>query len=294
MVSDSVWSNNNSDWVISFPITSNKNSIFKDQLYGVKLLEYVKLTQQNWIEEGTNIDLCINPLIRHNVSNTIQVDNWEEVEDYIFENRKYFAGISLLSISGDKDYNQAPFTTILTPKELVKKYGDAAVFASGLIVDGLNAFNDNLWLACDTVLGIGEKLEYSEKEVEEKIKFSTPKELWEKLGFKNGTLDTLAELYIKPEVEEYKRYMDTKLNGTVHNHALKKDWVRRAKQFADRHFTSIKEMAYCLKDVHNYHKWIEIKRELEDVDWKNVNIKPKYTDIDTIGAIACAGGSCEI
>jgi ribonucleoside-diphosphate reductase alpha chain len=32
------------------------------------------------------------------------------------------------------------------------------MFASGLIVDGLHAFNNNLWMACDTAMGFGQKL----------------------------------------------------------------------------------------------------------------------------------------
>lgn len=294
MVEDSVWSTNGTDWVISFPIQPNTNSIFKDELNGVNLLKYVKLTQQNWVEEGTNINLCTDPKLRHNVSNTVQVDNWDEVENYLFENRNFFAGVSLLSMTGDKDYNQAPFTAIFTPQELVEKYGDATMFASGLIVDGLSAFNNNLWLACDTVMGFGEKLEYTNTEVIEKLKTLTPRECWEKLGFKNGTLDALVKIQIKPEIEEFKRYMDSKLNGSVHNYPLKRDWIRRAKQFADRYFSTYKEMTYCLKDVHNFHKWVEINREVNVIDWNEINIKPKFTDIDTLGSISCAGGACEI
>lgn len=294
MFENSVWSANNTDWVISFPIEANVNSIFKDDLIGIKLLEYVKLTQQNWIEEGTNVDLCVEKSIRHNVSNTIIVDNWEEIENYIYENKQWFSGISLLPMTGDKDYNQAPFTSILSSKELVKKYGDIAMFASGLIVDGLNVYNNNLWLACDTLIGLGEKIEYTEEEVKNELIKLTPKEAWSNLGFKNGTLDILSKTFVKPEIEEYKRYMDSTLIGSVHNYALKKDWIRRAKQFSERYFKSIKEMTYCLKDVNNYHKWIEINRDLKDVDWENIIVKPKYTDIDTTGAIACSGGACEL
>jgi len=294
MVEKSVWSTNNTDWVISFPITTNKNSIFKDQLLGVKLLEAVKLTQENWVESGTNIELCTDPTIRHNVSNTVIVDDWDAVENYIFDNRKTFSGISLLPLTGDKDYNQAPFTSILTPKQLVEKYGDAAIFASGLIVDGLNAFNNNLWLACDTIMNIGEKLEYTDDEITEKIKCTSPNELWKNLGFKNGTLDKLTELQIKPEVEEYKRYLDNKLTPKIHNYVMKRDWIRRAKQFSERYFTSHKDMTYCLKDINNHHKWIEINREIVNIDWSSLILKPDYVDVDTTGAIACSGGSCEI
>lgn len=294
MVDESVWSSNNTDYVISFPITNSKENIFKEDLNGVNLLEYVKLTQQNWVEYGTNIDLCVNKKTRHNVSNTIIVDDWDEVEEYIFNNRKSFAGISLLPMSGDKDFNQAPFTKVLTANELVEKYGDASIFASGLIVDGLNAFNNNLWLACDTILGIGEKLEYNDEEIVEIIKNTYVGDLWKDLGFKNGTLKKLIDLNIKPEVEDYKRFMDSKLKGKIHNYPLKSDWVRRAKQFSERYFKNIKEMTYCLKDVNNFHKWVEIVREFKNVDFEKTNIIPEYTEIDSTGAIACSGGSCEI
>jgi len=151
MVEDSVWSRNGSDVVISFPVISKDGSLFKKDLLGVKLLEKVKLVQQTWVEEGTDIDLCVDPRIRHNVSNTITVDNWDEVEEYLFNNKDYFAGVSLLSASGDKDYVQAPFTEVLDEQEIVDFYGAASMFASGLIVDALSVYG-NLWTAVDSVL----------------------------------------------------------------------------------------------------------------------------------------------
>ena len=76
---------------------------------------------------------------------------------------------------------------------------------------------------------------------------------------------------------------------------LKNDWVRRAKQFADRYFNSdIVKMTNCLKDISLYHKWLEINREYKDIDFNSMNIKPSYTDIDKLGAIACSGDQCTI
>lgn len=148
MIEDSVWSSAKTDYVISFPIIAPEGSIYKDEMYGTNLLEKVKLVQQNWIEAGTNVDRCVDPTLRHNVSNTVTVkDNqWDKVEKYVFENRNAFAGISFLSASGDMDYNQAPMTTVLTEVEIIEKYGRAALFASGLIVDSHKGFND-LWEA---------------------------------------------------------------------------------------------------------------------------------------------------
>lgn len=159
MVEKSVWSSNGTDVVVSFPITSKEGSLYKDQLLGVKQLEYVKKAQQFWVEHGTNADLGVDKNLRHNISNTITVDNWDEVEQYLFDNRQWFAGVSLLSSMGDRAYAQAPFTEVLTPQQILDRYGAASMFASGLVVDGLHAFNNNLWMACDTVMGFGLKID---------------------------------------------------------------------------------------------------------------------------------------
>jgi ribonucleoside-diphosphate reductase alpha chain len=152
MFEESIWSANKTDWIASFPIENESNCLFKDDLLGIKLLDKVKLVQDAWVNEGTNVDLCLNKHTRHNVSNTINVVDWNETRDYIYNNREWFAGISLLSNFGDKDYYQAPFTSVKTPSEIIDSYGNCSIFASGLIVDGLHAFNDNLWMACDSVL----------------------------------------------------------------------------------------------------------------------------------------------
>ena len=157
MVEESVWSAGGTDVVVSFPILPNKGSLYKDDLLGVKHLELVKKAQKHWVEAGTNEELCADKGVRHNVSNTIIVDDWDEVEKYVYENRDAFAGISFLPMTGDKDYNQAPNTAVITAKDMVKKYGDAAVFASGMVVDALKCFN-NLWDACSTAKGFGEDI----------------------------------------------------------------------------------------------------------------------------------------
>jgi ribonucleoside-triphosphate reductase (thioredoxin) len=158
MVEKSVWSSNGTDIVVAFPIETKEGSIYKNNLMGVKQLEYVKLAQQYWVEYGTNVDLCVHPKLRHNVSNTITVDDWDVVEQYLFDNRKWFAGVSLLSSYGDKAYAQAPFTEVLTFNEISDTYGEGSMFASGLIVEALRAYNENLWLACSTLIGQGLKL----------------------------------------------------------------------------------------------------------------------------------------
>ena len=143
----SSWSANNTDEIIKFPIEVPDGSKLKNQLPAVEMLEIVKQTQKNWVQSGKNKHLCTQDYLCHNVSNTVTVkpEEWDDVTNYIYNNRKYFAGISLIPQSGDKDYTQAPFTTVYTSREIVKEYGDAALWCSGLIELGLNAFNNNLW-----------------------------------------------------------------------------------------------------------------------------------------------------
>jgi len=147
-VEDSVWSASGKDVVISFPIIAPEGAKFKKDLMGVKLLEYVKKAQNSWVEHGTRPELGNHPMLRHNISNTITVDDWDEVEEYVWENKESFAGISFLPPSGDKDYAQAPFTEVKTEQEIIDEYGVASMFASGLIVDALNAYEADLWRAC--------------------------------------------------------------------------------------------------------------------------------------------------
>jgi ribonucleoside-diphosphate reductase alpha chain len=145
------WSANNTDEVVKFPIEVPDGAKLKNQLPAVEMLKVVKETQKNWVQSGKNRSLCTQDYLSHNVSNTVTVkpDEWDDVTKFIYENRKYFAGISLIPQSGDKDYPQAPFTTVYTSREIVKEYGDAALWCSGLIELGLNAFDNNLWAACD-------------------------------------------------------------------------------------------------------------------------------------------------
>ena len=157
---ESVWSSNETDDVISFCIEVPAGSKLKNKIGAIGLVEYVKSTQKNWVMGGRNESLCVQPFLQHNVSNTINVkpEEWEEVEKFIYKNRKFFCGVSLLPVSGDKDYPQAPFTTVYLPSEMVSHYGDGAMFVSGLIEVALNLWEDNLWTACDSMLGLGDKI----------------------------------------------------------------------------------------------------------------------------------------
>jgi ribonucleoside-triphosphate reductase len=199
----SSWSANNTDEVIKFPIEVPDGAKLKNQLPAVEMLSIVKDTQKNWVQSGKNRSLCTQEYLSHNVSNTVTVkpDEWDAVTKYIYDNRKYFAGISLIPQSGDKDYPQAPFTTVYTSREIVKEYGDAALWCSGLIELGLNAFNNNLWAACDYV----SMNQAKEGDEESKLRFITKMKNFAGKYFE-GDLKRLT--YCMKDVYNWKVYCD--------------------------------------------------------------------------------------
>lgn len=159
LLEESVWSQSNSDYVVFSPIINPSEGLYKKDMKGVKHLELIKFVQENWVLPGTNKELGISPNINHNVSSTVIIDDMNEIVEYIWNNKEAFTAVSFLSDYGDKDFNQAPFTSVLSAEEILRTYGKGAMLASGLIVDGLHYFNDNLWRACDAVMD--EKMEIS-------------------------------------------------------------------------------------------------------------------------------------
>lgn len=199
----SSWSANDTDEVIKFPVEVPDGAKLKNQLPAVEMLNIVKETQKNWVYSGKNRSLCTQDYLSHNVSNTVTVrpDEWDSVTKYIYDNRRYFAGISLIPQSGDKDYPQAPFTTVYTSREIVKEYGDAALWCSGLIELALNAFSNNLWAACDYV-----SLNHAkENDTIDKLLFMTKMKNFAGKYF-NGDIKRLT--YCMKDVYNWKIYCD--------------------------------------------------------------------------------------
>ena len=162
--------------------------------------------------------------------------NW--IKWKIMCNRHYFAGVSFLSESGDKAFHQAPNTEVLTEDQIIQKYGKAALFASGLIVDTSKGFS-NLWDATFTA--------------------------------------------------------QNPIQGGGEQSDLQADWVRRFNKFAENYFDGdTRKTEECLKDVYLLHKWVKIQQNYQSIQFVEQLSSKKFTDIDTMGAIACHGGACEI
>ncbi len=113
--------NPDADDVITFPVEAPAEAILRDDINALEFLEFVKLVQKHWVQAGT-ADESRSPGLHHNVSNTCTVrpDEWANVSAFIWNNRAYFTGISLLSHDGDKRYAQAPREAVSTEDDVAK------------------------------------------------------------------------------------------------------------------------------------------------------------------------------
>lgn len=129
MCNESVWSANKTDDVITFCVEAPEEAILRSEMSAIDLLKHVHSTQQNWVIPGTARPET-NPGLYHNVSNTLTVRDgeWDDVAEYIWENRSDFTGISMLAASGDKAYAQAPHEEVISAQdetlwnELISKF----------------------------------------------------------------------------------------------------------------------------------------------------------------------------
>ncbi len=93
--------------IIKIPIEAPKNSILRSES-PIETLERVKFFHKNWVQPGHR-----KGANTHNVSCTISIkeDEWEKVGQWMWKNRKYYSGISVLPYDAGT-YVQAPFTDI--------------------------------------------------------------------------------------------------------------------------------------------------------------------------------------
>ena len=88
----------------------------------MELLERVKWFSQNWIRNGHK-----RGNNTHNISATISIkeDEWDEVGEWMWENRKYYNGLSVLPYKGGT-YKQAPFENCdeLTYRRMMESLGE--------------------------------------------------------------------------------------------------------------------------------------------------------------------------
>lgn len=315
MVEQSVWGSN--DIVVAFPIVPKEGSIFKADLLGIKQLEYVIKAQKFWVAKGTRKECGLKPWLVHNVSNTITVDNWDEVGEYIYKNKEHLGGVSLLAAAGDKAYTQAPFTEVITLEEIIEKYGKSSLFASGLIEAGLTAFNGDLWNAIATSLGYAEKLSDSSIDLLKRDFVRRFKKF--ALRFMPSDNDAVYEYIsyydryenLENKIEDIKNQFQSSskslINNAIFYEKMAGDIIRYTRELEEiRPFLNsdkiynlkskaMQKCGECLKDVYNLHKWVNIVNSLKkELSWVELLKEKTYTELDTLAGAACAGGKCEV
>ena len=92
------------DAVISIPQRAPKNAILRSES-AIHLLERVKTFNQQWVSPGHS-----SGVQQHNVSCTVSIksDEWDIVRDWMWSNKEFYTGISVLPHDGHT-YQQAPF-----------------------------------------------------------------------------------------------------------------------------------------------------------------------------------------
>lgn len=273
--------------VISFPVELDDNVLTSEYSSAVDFLEMVKMTKAHWIENGTNFDHQFykkHPKfakMRMNVSNTCMVkdDEWDEVKEYVWNNRDVFSGISFLPKGGDLLYPQAPYTSVLDEKELAERYGAGAILAGGLIVDGLAVFNDDLWLACDVAMGRNpHHLTLTDQDITDFILSH----------LKNGKLLVEVNGVMISDVNAISSHLQSLVDKKI-------DWVRRFKKFAGKYLGGdLTKTEFCLKHVSLFHRWQKLK-DMKHIDWSSItDWDEEWVDAGSTVAQACSGGSCEL
>lgn len=286
MVKPSVY-NKEVESVISFPVELDDNVLTSEYSSAIDFLEMVRMTKAHWIENGTNFD---HPFykeypkfarMRMNVSNTCMVkdDEWDDVKEYVWNNRNVFSGISFLPKGGDLLYPQAPYTSVLDEKELAERYGAGAILAGGLIVDGLAVFNDDLWLACDVAMGRNpHHLTLTDQDITNFILSH----------LKNGKLLVEVNGVMISDVNAISSHLQSLVDKKI-------DWVRRFKKFAGKYLGGdLTKTEFCLKHVSLFHRWQKLK-DMKHIDWSSItDWDEEWVDAGSTVAQACSGGSCEL
>lgn len=275
----SAW-NPDREKVLAFPVTLPENALVRENVTAIEFLQYVLLTKNNWIEEGTNFahpESVKYPKLRMNVSNTCTVkeDEWDGVREFLWSNRDQFGGVSLLSYYGDLDYPQAPYTQVLDENQLAARYGAGAILSSGLVVDSKDIFRD-VWEACNAAMGFAPNLlQLTDKEISDFI----TKHIQD--GKFLVKIDGVCFSDVNCVIDHLRHKVEQRL-----------DWVRRFNSFAEKYMGGDRQLtSYCLKHVNAYHKWQHICR-MRKVDYNGIIWEEVTKEAGSEIATACAGGSC--
>ena len=131
--------------VISVPQKAPEGSIFRTES-AIDLLERVKFFYQNWIKPGHR-----SGQNTHNISATVSIkeEEWEMVGKWMWENRKFYNGLSVLPYNGGS-YIQAPFSDCTK-----EEYEKSITYLQNVDLSKVIEFADNTNLAGEVACGSG-------------------------------------------------------------------------------------------------------------------------------------------
>ena len=129
--------------VLSLVMRAPDGAVTRRSETAIEFLDRVRYIYEKWVKPGHNTGMNYN-----NVSCTVNVKNheWDEVREWMWENRMNYTGISLLPYS-DASYTQAPFED--TNEEVYKEFAAKNyVFRLNTIKEEQNFVNFGQEAAC--------------------------------------------------------------------------------------------------------------------------------------------------
>tara|TARA_R100000231_G_scaffold54985_1_gene46016 strand:- start:284 stop:778 length:495 start_codon:yes stop_codon:yes gene_type:complete len=132
LVEDDEWDDNQA--ILAIPQKAPKGDIITREESALSMLERLKKYSIDWVRRGH-----VSGVNSHNVSATVNVrnDEWETVKEWMWDNREYYNGISVLPFDNGV-YTQAPFEAI--EKE---QYEDMFAKLQSIDLTQVKEYNDN-------------------------------------------------------------------------------------------------------------------------------------------------------
>jgi ribonucleoside-diphosphate reductase alpha chain len=107
--------------VVEIPIKAPVGSVLRTES-AIDTLERVKEVSKNWIKPGhihgdnthnvsATISIDKNRMYKSDVDSYLKIDEWEKVGEWMWNNKEYYNGLSVLPFDGGS-YSQAPFEDI--------------------------------------------------------------------------------------------------------------------------------------------------------------------------------------
>jgi ribonucleoside-diphosphate reductase alpha chain len=103
--------------IVAFAEEAPQGALTRHDLTAVEFMEKSKIVFENWILFGNRPNRLESGT--HNVSMTVSVrpSEWQDVQNYLWENRATFCGVSFLEMGGDYVYENPPFQEVYAPNE---------------------------------------------------------------------------------------------------------------------------------------------------------------------------------